>query len=506
MNPMRLLLPVLSIFLCISSLLVGCEPKEDVITTSASAKLEFSSDTVKFDTVFVQKGTVTKRLWVYNRNARAVKVEQISLGTPANSPYTLTLNGEAGVGASNVEIRGKDSVLVLVRAAIDPTAGDGKPFLIEDQVRFRTNGNEQSVRLIAYGQNAYFHDGETLPCDAVWRNDKPHVIYNSVLVGPNCTLTIEPGTRVYSHANSAIVVQGRLLVNANFNPGTATVKATDRNIVRFAADRLEPFYNEIPGQWRGIQFDASSHDNVVRYAEIKNASFGLLVYNPQNLQPRPRVTVENTVIKNISGAALTFASGGQNFTGGGILSFSGDFSLTNCLITNCGEYAVLSIGSGLFGMNFCTVANFTPSFKRDSPSMAFTDDFATPQAARQPTVVDIRNSIVWGNTFANGLLLKDELLFKFKPGNIQRNLVNNLIRTDLYKEYQLPNQSNNESNYPKFKRPAGVGYSDKFDYQLDTLSPASNKRYATPFVSRDLLNVARDPSSPDLGAYERLNP
>ena len=74
---MRYLFPFLLLASCLLTFLPGCEPKEDLVQSSGS--LEFSTDSVKFDTVFTTVTTVTKRLWVYNRNAGAVRVERIGL-------------------------------------------------------------------------------------------------------------------------------------------------------------------------------------------------------------------------------------------------------------------------------------------------------------------------------------------------------------------------------------------------------------------------------------------
>ncbi|RYU81056.1 hypothetical protein [Hymenobacter persicinus] len=494
---MRYLLPLLLVCSCLLTL-PGCEPKENLLTTDSSAKLEFSTDTVMFDTVFTQVGTITKRLWVYNRNRRAVNVEQITLANPGGSPYALVINGDAGPAANNVEIRGKDSLQVLIRATLGPAQqAEDKPFLVEDQLRFRTNGNDQAVRLISYGRNAYFHRNEILPCITEWKNDKPHVIFGAVLVRPGCILTMLPGTRVYSHAGAAIIVKGTLRVNPDFQP-TTELKADDRNLVRFAGDRLEPFYNEIPGQWAGIQFDSTSRNNVVRYAEIKNASFGLLVYNPGNQLPRPAVTVENTVIKNISGATLSFANGGQGFDGAGIFSFSGDFVLRNCLLTNCGEYAIRGIGGGQYDLNFCTVANYTPAFRRETASLAFTSKAARAKVANPiQTSISIQNSIVWGS-------IEDELAFENTGTAFPVSVTNSIVRTKLYRT--LLSVNDNLINVaPKFKRAPDGGFSDKLDYSLDTLSPASNRPARGARLDYDLRHVQRGPA-PDLGAYERKNP
>ena len=53
--------------------------------------------------------------------------------------------------------------------------------------------------------------------------------------------------------------------------------------------------------------DASSHGNLLRYAQIQNSTFGALLYNPTNAQPRPDVRIQNSVIRYISGNNVSFA-------------------------------------------------------------------------------------------------------------------------------------------------------------------------------------------------------
>lgn len=505
---MRFLLPLLLVFSALLCLLPGCEPKEDLVTTDSSVKLEFSADTVLFDTVFAQVGTVSKRLWVYNRNSRAVNISQIRLADTNPGTYSLIINGDETKAASDLEIRGKDSLLVLVKAVLGPNATDNKPFLVDDQLLFSTNGNQQDVRLVSYGQNAYFHGPEEhITRNTTWPKNRPHVIYGVVVVDPGVTLRIQPGTRVYSHAGSALLVQGTLRINEATNP-TAELTPTDTTtFVRFQGDRLEPFYTDTPGQWRGIQFDASSsRNNLVRFTEIKNASFGLLIYNPLNTR-RPKVTVENTILRNISGAALSFASLGANFDGAGIFGISGDFDLRNCLLTNCGEYAIRGIG-GIFNLNFCTIANYTPQFQRRTHSLNFTNSPAAEQAVQPNTTsIVINNSIVWGSN-------RDEL--KFENGSAYRpnlDIRNTILRTEEYaaatdvgNTLGFNNNQNQLNETPKFRNSPERGFGTKFDYRLDTLSPASNKAVYNPAIPRDLLNKSRSMTSTDLGAYERVNP
>lgn len=505
---MRFLLPLLLVLSAlVTVVLPGCEPKEDLLTTDSSARLEFSLDTVKFDTVFVSVGTVSKRLWVYNRNARAVRVSEISLQSQPGVNYSLLVNGDAGLTLRDVEIRGRDSLLVLVRATIDPTPTALKPFLVVDDLRFRTNGNEQAVKVLSYGQNAYFHDAELIQRNTIWRADKPHVVYNSVVVDSAVTLTIEAGAKIYSHAGSFLVVRGQLLCNPTYQP-TGEIKPDDRNIVRFLGDRREVFYSEIPGQWGGLEFDASSHDNVVRFTEIKNSTLGLYIYNPFNRQPHPGVQVENAVFANISSL-----NSGNGFDGAGLFSIAGDFTVRNTLLTNCEQYAVYAVVSSQLQLDYCTIANYTQN-NRDKSSVLLSPEAPFPAIGGRPLPVvaprlTMRNSIVWGN-----IRKGDEL--EFKNGEQYAGAIsirNSVLKTKEYEKAGPLSQQQNGNILNPVEGPNYLFKSTPFrfrgktlDFQLDTLSPASNKAVPLPTITTDLLNRPRNPTTPDIGAYERVNP
>jgi hypothetical protein len=521
---MRYLFPLFLILSCLLTFLPGCEPKEDMVQTSGS--LEMGADTVLFDTVFTTIKTVTKRLWVYNRNSGAVKTD-VSLAGLAGNTFALIINGDAGPAVGGITIRGNDSLQVLVRATLGDNgqATVAKKFIVDDEVHFRTNGNDQSVKLVAYGQNAYFHRADIINKDTTWPTDKPHVIINSnytdtatkqvyqlgVAVVRGVTLTIPKGARIYSHAGAYLQVDGRLLVGQDFVPGTGaidTVKATDRNIVRFQGDRLEPSYADTPGQWGGIVFTPTSRGNRISYAEIKNATFGALLLNPDNTAVvHPDLVLKNTVIRNISGANLSFANATSS-TGGGIISYSGDVQATNCLFTNCGEYAVLGMGGGVYDFNFCTFANFTPAFRRETSSLTFTNELASNDTKTGLTRVTIRNSIVWGS-------YEDELFVKNSSAYDLLSITNSVLRTQEYKAsadaadkpgLNLPARNNIINEDPLFVRTSLT--SSRPDYSLQAASRAATARHAAvgPDVPRrDLLNLPRPANSqtfPTLGAYE----
>jgi len=122
----------------------------------AGGNLSFSQDTVVFDTVFTTLGSTTQQFKFYNNDNKTINVEQIELMGGESSPYRINVDGVAGTHFTNIELEGKDSLFVFVEVTLDPNNGLN-PMIIEDSIRFRTNGSDQYVNLAAWGQDAYFH-------------------------------------------------------------------------------------------------------------------------------------------------------------------------------------------------------------------------------------------------------------------------------------------------------------------------------------------------------------
>jgi len=512
----KLLLPVLVLLSALGSLTMpGCKPREEELQTSGA--LEFSADTVKFDTVFTTLRTVTKRLWVYNRNPKGVNVDLVTLDQPATSPYTLIINGDLKQTASNLFIRGEDSLLILVRAKLPDNGQNGaaKAYVLEEKLNFRTNGQDQRVLLRSFGQNIYLHEHVALACNSVWTNDRPHVLYDTVLVPVNCTLTIKPGTRIYAHAGALLLVQGTLKVNspADFTPGTGatdTISEKSAKRVRFTGDRSgETQYATAPGQWTGIQLYPSSKGNIIRYATIQNASVGIWLVGSSNpAAVQPDLTVQNSIIRYISGGSVNFAgvlSNRRGLPGAGILGIAGKVTVENTLFSDCYEYALLGYG-GDYSMNYCTIANYAAtSAVRSTPSLGFTNVSAFDTTKRSPLVVKLYNSIVWG-AVEDELVLANYKEYQNGPVDIR----NTLLRTKLYNattdvatkpglaKASLNNVVNSD---PKFVR---IYTTNRNDYRLGNGSPGlarGAEQVGTPPL-RDLLNLPRNLNNPDLGAYQ----
>jgi hypothetical protein len=386
--------------IALSALLLFSCRKEN-FTSDSGAKLAFSVDTVLFDTVFSTIGSTTYYLKVYNKNDQAVRIDEVRLLGGSNSQYRINVDGVNGAVHNDIELRANDSMWVFVEVTVDP-GNINTPFIVEDKIRFTTNGNEQFVVLNAWGQDAYFHGGlqqfNFLDCNEVWNNDKPHVVYGIVAVPENCRLTINQGTQVYCHARSGIYVYN----------ATLDVNGSLDNEVVFQGDRLEQSFQDEPGQW-GITLDfvfesngvleiasvsrggiwiSQSDDSEIDYAIIKNGTMGVQVdtVNADYNSIVFGLKIRNTRIENMSGIGLW----GQGAAIQGI----------NVLSANCGEScAYFSIG-GKYVMDNCTFANYYSEGTRTAPAFALNNYYETVDGViiERPLVgCRFTNCIMFGN-------------------------------------------------------------------------------------------------------------
>ena len=460
--------------------------KKDKFTTDPGAKLEFSTKSILYDTVFTTVGSVTKTFIVYNRNAQAVKISSIRLAGGTASNFRINVDGSKGVLFSDVEIQGKDSLFVFAEVTVDPNKGSN-PLIIRDSVIFETNGNVQDVDFEAWGQDAYFHTPNVfplnglppysvIPCNTTWTNDKPHVIYGFAVVDSACTFTMNPGTRVYMHPNAVLWV---------YKDGTLKINGTTSMPVTIQGDRLEPQYAEEAGQWGYIWLSPGSKNNVIDGAVIKNGLVGVLADTVGN-SATPTLDISNTIVKNMSVAALygrgTFIKG------------------SNCVFANCGQYvAALTIG-GKYNFYHCTFANFWSNGTRAFPVMLLNNYYKDADEniiSRDLDSAFFYNCIVYGDLNSG-----DELKLDTSPAaSFNYKFHNSLLRTTLSTsgpEYESvivnadPFFNNTGANDYRIKNPlAQPAVIDKGDPAIGTLFP-----YDLSGKPR-LVN-----GNPDIGAYE----
>ncbi|ELR72832.1 hypothetical protein C900_00793 [Fulvivirga imtechensis AK7] len=455
----------------------ACTPEEEKLTYDSSAFLRFSTDTVYFDTVFTTVNqdikNITRRLKVYNDSKNALKIEHISLRKPT-SPYTIYVNGKTSGEFESVRLLGKDSLLILVQVAINPK-DTNQPFIVTDEITFLTNGNKQDVKLVAWGQDAHFLKDSVLACNTTWTNDKPYVIFNSVLVDTLCSLTIEPGAKIYSHLGSYVFVKGTIDVQGEAN-----------NRVLFSNDRLD--LKNAPGQWGGIIFLPGSKANLIEYADIRNAEVGIYLGTPDD-DTDPDLIIGNSTIENIGGNDKIAVNGGLVLPGYGLLAITSDLYAYNTLINNCAINTVGNYAGGNYRYEHCTFANFSYDFFREDPAAVFSDNLVINNDALlvSDIRVDLVNTIIWGN-------LRDEILLSNGgEAAFTLNMTNNLLKST-NAEFDMNNNILNKD--PKFFD------SREYQYILDTLSPAKDAGIDIG-VATDHNGSPRD-AQPDIGAFERI--
>lgn len=481
-------------------LISGCR-KDELFTDDPGARLEFSNDSILFDTVFTQSpGSVMKRFVARNAQDRAVRVN-ISLAGGTPSPFRINVDGISGTTFSEVEILGGDSVFVFVEATLDQNNASN-PLIIEDHVVFNTNGNEQQVLLQAWGQDAYYHPGpgeesiqfSGLPrfhyaaggfdennvqiCETVfWPNDKPHVILNYAVVDSCSTLIIEAGARIHVHGGGGMWIYryGRIEAIGNF----------DQPII-FQGDRLEPFYAELPGQWDRIWINegAQGSDNILQNVVIKNALIGIQAESdPFGVAGWPlsenQLFLNNVKIRNCSAA--------------GILSRNYRIQSTNLLVGDCGQYGVALTGAGEYLFNHTTIANFWDYEIRQTPAFILSNSFNGEIRSVQNS--QFVNGIIWGS---NG---NEFQLDMQDPASQQLTFDRYLFRTD-----QPTNDSGIFPNQPGIFRnidPQFVDVSSR-NFDLKSNSPSIDQGIV---IAGDVISIADIDNSPrcdlpDLGAYE----
>ncbi len=450
--------------------------------SSPDAQLQFSLDTITFDTIFTTIGSTTQRFTVRNPYEEDVLISRVRLGGGDFSNFRLNVNGIVGNEIYDLEVAAKDSIYIFVEVTIDPN-GENLPMVVQDSIEFTTNTNFQDVKLIAYGQDFTLIKGEMLETQT-WTAEKPYLVYDYAYVDSTSTLTIEPGARVYFHKDAGLYVRGTLIAEGTFE-----------NQIQFQSDRLEPSYEDIPDQWNGVRLYSGSHDNVLNYVTIKNANIGLQVGTIEN-EGFASLELTNSTIENMAYA--------------GVFAMKSKIKGYNNVIANCGFYATALLVGGEYEFYHTTIANYWGNYStksRTSASLVMSNVLVIEgsNGSKVSYNGDLKkaifsNSIIYGN-LSNELELGDngenEFNFLFDHCIIQAPDTLNVSNQEHYQNVWLGSDFD-----PRFVDPY-----DNFNYQLDTLTAAKDigKSDIAKFFPLDLLNKNRiSDNGPDLGAYERI--
>jgi hypothetical protein len=446
---------------------------DDAFYLGSDVQLVSSADTIVFDTVFTSFSpnrplSVNKQFTLYNPYKESVRTS-FTLGGGEQSYFRFNVDGTPGPVVNDVVIESEDSIFVFVEVSIDPNNDpESRPLIINDSLIITTNGVQQDVNLVAWGQDAHYFDRDTL-CNAVIDDtEKPYVVYGYLYVPENCQLTIREGVTMHFAPSSWLFVEGQL-----------NVEGSAENPVRFEGDRLQPSFEEVPGQWGGIWFDFLSKDSKIDHAMIKNGTVGIYC-DSSSSNGNPTVQVSNTLVRNMSFDGLS--GKGSHLTA------------TNSVFANCGRHSFLGLWGGNYDLRHCTFVTYNFDFNRRLPTAVFNsnryDDFGRIIETFNISA-SMQNCIVYGS-------LEEEFALDIDTAKLDfLRVTNNLIRSS------IPGLDATNLGNVVNKDPSISGYTRQV-YEIDSTSAAIDIGTSlTPPILFDITGANRD-SKPDAGAYEFL--
>ncbi len=441
----------------------------DDFTTSSSDRLTFSVDTLSFDTVFTGTGTPTARLLVFNRAKKSINISEIRMKDP-NSCFSMNVDGQSGDVFRDVEIRGEDSIYIFVECLLPETDAD-RPYLREDAMEFITNGNRQEVVLEAYGQNVTRLKAHRVEKDMTLSPDRPYVVFDSLVVAPGATLSIQPGVRLLFHDKASMRVYGRL-----------EARGTAESPIEMRGDRLDDVlpdvgYDILAGQWKGISFAPESFGNVMECVDMRSTSDGLSIDSCGDLARR-KLLLLNCWLHNSQGNVLSSSDAWVDALG--------------CCFSEAADN-VVSLTGGRHLFSQCTFSNYYLFAATGQPILGLYNIKADEDGEYVPMTARIENSIIYGMTpdinagdLADTQVYMSNVLFR-SGGDNDEHFIDCIWESD-----------------PLFLTVRSDYY---FNYHVQPDSPAvgaGNPEFVTSQCLYDMDGVDRLSSGrPTLGAYAR---
>lgn len=318
-------------------LLVACQD-DDKFSSAPGMRLTFPADTLEMDTVFSRAASSTYTFWVYNNYSEGIRLENVKLARRNQTGFRVNVDGlyldnSNGSQVNDLEIRGKDSLLVFVE--LTPTeTGQKDPVLVEDNLVFTLeNGAQQQVNLRAWAWDAERWNNLTISRDTTIESTLPVIVNGTLTVAEGVTLSLK-NTTLYFHDKAGIEVRGTLLTEQCLMRG-------DR------LDRMFPYlpYDRVSGQWEGVRFLATSSDNILLDTEIRNAKAAVCCDSAALDTTQVRLTMERCIVHNSEGT--------------GVEAVNTYLILKECQLTNT-QGNCLSVIGGIAHISRCTIAQFYP--------------------------------------------------------------------------------------------------------------------------------------------------
>ncbi|BDD11214.1 hypothetical protein FUAX_36460 [Fulvitalea axinellae] len=449
--------------LCLLTAFFACDPEDETITADPNIKLEFSTDTISFDTLLTGYRSITQRVKIYNRDKNAVRISSVFLSGEDESPYRMTLNGETTPIREDLVLNGSDSLLILVDVEVPE---DSRPeiFKQEGNITFLTNGNSQSVKLLTWAQNAVTIGKQSITEDLLFSDPRPYWLKDTITVEEGTTLILGEGTKILADPGASIVIRGKLKAQ-----GLPDNRILIRNI------RQDGLYKHGPGQWEGISLTANAQASL-SFTDILNAKTAI---SADGREGTARLEMEGSKLENCSESNL--------------IAINTKIQAKNCLFDNAGDRGIVLLGSEA-EFTHCTIANYGFQLVPRFETLWISDKAQVgekEESYSKKTNARFRNCIVTGNS-------QEELGITLKLPESTVSFSRSLLKTQSLDKWPDNRRIAGEYSKIMFQNPA------EFDYRLDSLEVSPAKDYGLPAnTERDLEDKTRD-EKPDAGAYEQV--
>lgn len=375
-------------------LIMAMSACDDDFATAPGAQPVASVDTLDLGMVLAGNSSKTYQLKLYNHEDKELRLSSIALRHAGESGFRINVDGMTGSAFTQsdlLRIPAGDSLYLFIEATFpDREAGVGQHL---DYVDVLCNGRMSSVVLKAESQGVCPLHGLTLQESATWRRGAAYQIFDSLVVAPGATLTIEDSVTLYLHDKADIIVYGTVRAQGS-RQAPVTIRG-DRTDLLF--DNLP--YDNMPSQWGSICIYPSSSDNLFEYCDVRGMSRGIVIRQD---------TVSTATYKSLAKGAFMGDEGQQvvmrhcrikHSEGNLITAYCSNMKIENSELSNA-VGALLDLYGGAYDITHCTLANYSilpVAIAKPAICLSNADTVMGTYAPLRRCL--LTNTLVWGKVY-----------------------------------------------------------------------------------------------------------